>query len=136
MLTCRTGGEIVIYLSIRDQHYALIIFSLFITHAPTCFGTYVPSSGSVLFPCELLESPKWLCNRYVPLYCKCWWPLCTGCCSPAERICAQMDKVTLAGYCYAMRHGINFEIVTPYRVSHWQSYGVTVRGNVTGVYPP
>jgi hypothetical protein len=39
---------------------------LFITQAPTCFGTYVPSSGSVLYPCELLESPKWLCHRDVP----------------------------------------------------------------------
>jgi hypothetical protein len=27
-------------------------------------------------------------------------------------------------------------IVTPYRVSHLQRYGVTVRGNVTSVYPP
>jgi hypothetical protein len=44
--------------------------------------------------------------------------------------------VTLAGYCYAMRHGMKFQIVTPYRVSHLQRYGVTERGNVTGVYPP
>jgi hypothetical protein len=28
------------------------------------------------------------------------------------------------------------QIVTPYRVSHLQRYGVTVRGNVTSVYPP
>jgi hypothetical protein len=41
-----------------DQHYALIIIPLFIIQAPTCFGTYVPSSGSVLYPSELLESPK------------------------------------------------------------------------------
>ena len=27
-------------------------------------------------------------------------------------------------------------VVTPYRVSHLQGYGVTVRGNVTSVYPP
>ena len=27
-------------------------------------------------------------------------------------------------------------LVTPYRVSHLQRYGVTVRGNVTSVYPP
>jgi hypothetical protein len=44
--------------------------------------------------------------------------------------------VTLAKYCYAMRHGMKVEIVTPYRVSHLQRYGVTVRGNVTSVYPP
>jgi hypothetical protein len=25
------------------------------------------------------------------------------------------------------------QTVTPYRVSHWQRYGVTVRGNVTSV---
>jgi hypothetical protein len=28
------------------------------------------------------------------------------------------------------------QIVTPYRVSHLQRYDVTVRGNVTSVYPP
>jgi hypothetical protein len=28
------------------------------------------------------------------------------------------------------------QIVTPYRVSHLQRYGVTVRGNVTSVYLP
>jgi hypothetical protein len=28
------------------------------------------------------------------------------------------------------------QIVNPYRVSHLQRYGVTVRGNVTSVYPP
>jgi hypothetical protein len=44
--------------------------------------------------------------------------------------------VTLAGYCYAMRHGMKVQIVTPYRLSHLQRYGVTVRGNVTSVYPP
>jgi hypothetical protein len=44
--------------------------------------------------------------------------------------------VTLAGYCYATRHGMKVQIVTPYRVSHLQSYGVTVRGDVTSVYPP
>jgi hypothetical protein len=41
--------------------------------------------------------------------------------------------VTLAGYCYAMRHGMKVQIVTPYRVSNLQRYGVTVRGNVTSV---
>jgi Na+-transporting NADH:ubiquinone oxidoreductase subunit NqrF len=44
--------------------------------------------------------------------------------------------VTLAGYCYAMRHGMKVQIVTPYRASHLQRYGLTVRGNVTSVYPP
>jgi hypothetical protein len=39
--------------------------------------------------------------------------------------------VTLAGYCYGMRHEMKVQIVTPYRVSHLQRYGVTVRGNVT-----
>jgi len=28
------------------------------------------------------------------------------------------------------------QLVTPYRVSHWQHYGVTVRSNVASVYPP
>jgi len=44
--------------------------------------------------------------------------------------------VTLAGYCYTMRHGIKVQLVTPYRVSHLQRYGVTVRGNFTSVDPP
>jgi len=44
--------------------------------------------------------------------------------------------VMLAGYCYAVRHGIKVQLVTPYRVSHLQRYGVTVRGNVTSLYPP
>jgi len=26
--------------------------------------------------------------------------------------------VTLAGYCYAVRHGMEVQLVTPYRVSH------------------
>jgi len=37
--------------------------------------------------------------------------------------------VTLAGYSYAVRHGMKFQLVTPYRVSHLQRYSVTVRGN-------
>jgi hypothetical protein len=28
------------------------------------------------------------------------------------------------------------QMVTPYRVSHWQRYGVTVRGKVRSAYPP
>jgi hypothetical protein len=43
--------------------------------------------------------------------------------------------VTLAGNCYAVRHGIKVQLETPYRVSHLQRYGVTVHGNVTSVYP-
>jgi hypothetical protein len=31
--------------------------------------------------------------------------------------------VTLAGYCYAIRHGIKVQLVTPYHVSHLQRYG-------------
>jgi hypothetical protein len=44
--------------------------------------------------------------------------------------------VTLARYCYAVRHEMKVQLVTLYRVSHLQRYGVTVRGNVTSVYPP
>jgi hypothetical protein len=44
--------------------------------------------------------------------------------------------VRLARYCYAMRQGMKVQIVTPYRVIYLQRYGVTVRGNVTSVYPP
>jgi hypothetical protein len=44
--------------------------------------------------------------------------------------------VSLAWYCYAVRHGMKVHHVTPYRVSLLQSYGVTVRGKVPSVYPP
>ena len=44
--------------------------------------------------------------------------------------------VTLAGYCYAMRHGMKVQLVTPYRVSHLPHYGVMVCGNITSVDPP
>ena len=44
--------------------------------------------------------------------------------------------VTLAGYCYAMLHGMKVQLVTPYRVSHLQRYGVTIRRNITSVCPP
>ena len=42
--------------------------------------------------------------------------------------------LTLEGYCYAVRYGMKIQLVTPYRVSHLQSYGLTVRGNVKSVY--
>jgi hypothetical protein len=44
--------------------------------------------------------------------------------------------VTLAGYCYAMRHGMKVQIVSPCRVSHLQRYGIKVHGSGTSVYPP
>ena len=44
--------------------------------------------------------------------------------------------VTLAGYCYAVRHGMKVQLVTPYRVSDLRSYDVKVRDNVTSVDPP
>jgi hypothetical protein len=66
----------VVWLGITDQHCALIVTPLFITQAATCFGIHMPSSGSVLYPCELLEGR----NGYVVvMYCKCWWAVCTGC---------------------------------------------------------
>jgi len=44
--------------------------------------------------------------------------------------------VSLAGCGYAVRCGMKVQLVTPYRVSHLQRYGITVRGNVTSVDPP
>jgi hypothetical protein len=93
----------IAWLGIIDQHSALIIIPLFITPATTGFGTYVPSSGSVLYPCELLESPKWLCHRDgYP-----WNANVGGLCAPdfvvscvtlsswaLIAVCAQLDKVT------------------------------------------
>jgi len=43
--------------------------------------------------------------------------------------------VMLAGYCYAVRYGMKVQLVTPC-VTHLQRYEVTLRGNVTRVYPP
>jgi hypothetical protein len=43
--------------------------------------------------------------------------------------------VTLAGYCYAVRREMKVQLVILDRVSHLQRYGITVRGNVTSVYP-
>jgi hypothetical protein len=86
-----------------------MIIPLFITQAPTCFSTFVPSSGSILYPCELLESPKWLCHRDVPLYCKCWCALdvvvscvtvsswahtCVEQCSSDDKLCHNKHKGT------------------------------------------
>jgi hypothetical protein len=51
----RVSVPCIAWLGITDQHYALIIIPLFITQAPTCFDTYVSSSGSVYYPCELLK---------------------------------------------------------------------------------
>jgi hypothetical protein len=42
-----------------------VITPLFITQAPTCFGIHMPSSGSVLYPYELLERQKLLCCSHV-----------------------------------------------------------------------
>ena len=39
--------------------------------------------------------------------------------------------VTLTGCSFAVRRGMKVQLVTPYRVSHWQRYGATVRRNVT-----
>ena len=44
--------------------------------------------------------------------------------------------VMLAGYCNTMRHGMKVQLVTPYRVSHFQRYSIMVRGNVASAYPP
>jgi hypothetical protein len=55
----------IVWLSITDQRYALIITPLFIIQAPTCFGIHMSSSGSFLCPYELPELQKWLCCSHV-----------------------------------------------------------------------
>ena len=47
-----------------------------------------------------------------------------------------LHGVTLAGYCYSMRHRMKVHLITLYCVSHLQRYSVMVRGNVTSVYTP
>jgi hypothetical protein len=87
-----TKIKFICTVGVMNQHYALIIIPSFITQAPTCFGTYVPSSGSVFYRYELLVSPKWLCHPDVPLYCKCWWPVCTGCWWPVCTGCCSFVR--------------------------------------------
>jgi hypothetical protein len=63
-------------------------------------------------------------------------PQCAASCKDITRAPVtnwEPQCVTLAGYCYTLRHGMKVQLVTPYRVSHLQRYGVTVRGNVTSV---
>jgi hypothetical protein len=56
MLICDKQNGRVLCLRSRNQHYALICTTpLFCILAPTCFGSSLPSSGSVLGPSELLE---------------------------------------------------------------------------------
>jgi hypothetical protein len=86
----------IVWLSVIDQHYALsYITPLFDTQAPTYFGIHVPSSGSFLYPRELLES------RNVYVVCHILWML-VACvhwllwfrvlCCPAKRM--RLDKIT------------------------------------------
>jgi len=42
--------------------------------------------------------------------------------------------VTLGGYCYTVRHGMQVQLISLYCVSHLQCYSVTVHGNITGVF--
>jgi hypothetical protein len=55
----------IVWLSVMDQHYALINIPLFIKQASTYFGIYVPSLGSFLCAYELFERQKWLCGSDV-----------------------------------------------------------------------
>jgi hypothetical protein len=43
-------GLCIACLGIIDRHYSPIITLLYITPVSTCFGTYMPSSGSILYP--------------------------------------------------------------------------------------
>ena len=48
----------------------------------------------------------------------------------------EQHGVKLAGYCYAVRHRMQVQLLPPYRVSQLQRYGITTRSNETIVYPP
>jgi hypothetical protein len=52
-----TTEYILQYIRRKNQQYALIVQLLyFYVLAPTCFGSSLPSSGSLLDPPELLEN--------------------------------------------------------------------------------
>jgi hypothetical protein len=61
----------------------MVNIPLFVTQAATCFDTYVPCSGSVLYPCELLKARN---GCVIGLY------RCTV--NVGVHVCAQLDKVT------------------------------------------
>ena len=48
----------------------------------------------------------------------------------------ETQGVMVAEYGYAMRHGKKDQVVSPYRVSHLERYGVKVGGNVKSVDLP
>ena len=39
----------------------------------------------------------------------------------------ESQRLTLAGYCYAVRHGMKVQLVTAYRVSRLQRHAVTLQ---------
>jgi len=50
-----------------------------------------------------------------------------ACCKDITRALVttwETHGVTLAGYCYAARHGMKVQLVAPYHVSHLQRYRV------------
>jgi hypothetical protein len=88
--------------------------SLFITLAPTCFSIHMPSSGSVLYPYELLERQKWLwCSPTVNVGGLCALVVVVSLSSWVHTtVCAQLDNErTLSRYSDWLRAGRSRDLI-------------------------
>src|SRR5215510_2939430 len=76
----------IIRCSRNDQQYALICTTpLFYTLAPTCFGSSLPSSGSILDPSELLEIQiEWVVYHITCGYVACVLDCCGSVCCASQ----------------------------------------------------
>jgi hypothetical protein len=82
---------------IENQHCALGFINIFIINAaPTCFGTYVPSKGSV-FVLVSTWKLRQLCTSFgnvnLCVLCASLW-CCTVLCFPTECVCTQLGNTT------------------------------------------
>jgi hypothetical protein len=79
--------HVICHSSRNNQHYALICTTpLFYILAPTCFDSSLPSSGSFLYPSELLEIQiEWVVYHIMCGYVACV-PQCRGCLWCASQI--------------------------------------------------
>jgi hypothetical protein len=75
----------------KNQQYTLIVPLLyFYVLAPTCFGSCLPSSGSLLDPTELLENTNWGLVYHIT----CGYVACVPDCPATAEICrSQLVKI-------------------------------------------
>jgi hypothetical protein len=81
----------------KKQQYALIVpsFIYFYVLAPTCFGSGLPSSGSLLDPPELLENTNWGLVYQIT----CGYVACVPDCRGSVCCVSQLGTCTISAYC-------------------------------------